>query len=258
MAYMGADGKPTSDWSKTKQFAEGTEQAKKEKASLRQLQYENAKFNATSDQITDPHAQAAGLRGLAQYDKEAALAVTAADKAADAAYKQGDLKIKAAGVENTARAQEIAAKKDWRDFKAGQSKEVLAHTAKLLDTHAPTDGLKDEALTKAQKHRADLEQAYFAGQGEMPTDTIDYAAKAPRTMNQAKLSVAFKNAIENRGWMNKLGNLGHDPWTTLNAVKPTRDGDDFRFPNGFTIPVKDVIGKDADLLTAYNERLKAK
>lgn len=40
------------------------------KEQLRQLQYENAKFNATSDQIKDPRAQAAGLRGLAQYDIE--------------------------------------------------------------------------------------------------------------------------------------------------------------------------------------------
>lgn len=40
------------------------------KDSLRQLQYENAKFNATSDQIKDPRSQAAGLRGLAQYDVE--------------------------------------------------------------------------------------------------------------------------------------------------------------------------------------------
>ena len=68
--YKGKDG-TMGAWDKTQQFEDGTKQAAKDKARLAELQYENAKFNATSDEVKDPRAQAAGLRGLIQHNTEA-------------------------------------------------------------------------------------------------------------------------------------------------------------------------------------------
>jgi len=67
--YMGKDG-TMGAWDKTQQFEDATKLAAKDKARLAELQYQNTKFNATSDQIKDPEVKAAGLRGLAQMNTE--------------------------------------------------------------------------------------------------------------------------------------------------------------------------------------------
>lgn len=65
--YTGADGKPTSDWSKTQQYADGVAQAQKTKDSLARIQRERAEFAAFDPSITDPVARQNGLRQVAMY-----------------------------------------------------------------------------------------------------------------------------------------------------------------------------------------------
>lgn len=63
--YTGADGKPTSDWSKTQQYADGVAQAQKVKDSLARIQRERAEFDAFDPSITDPAVRQNGLRQVA-------------------------------------------------------------------------------------------------------------------------------------------------------------------------------------------------
>ncbi len=77
--YTGADGKPTSDWSKTAQFAQGTAQAQKDKESLRAMQRDRFTRDTQSD-ITDPNVVRAGRENLARMDHEDAT-VTQASQA---------------------------------------------------------------------------------------------------------------------------------------------------------------------------------
>lgn len=80
--YTGADGKPTSDWSKTQQYADGVAQAQKTKDSLARIKRERAEFAAFDPSITDPVARDAGLRAVSKYMVEDQLAQKAAsDKA---------------------------------------------------------------------------------------------------------------------------------------------------------------------------------
>jgi len=65
--YVGADGKPTGDWSKTQQYADGVARAQREKAQLDQIQRERANFDAFDPSITDPNARASGLRRVMMY-----------------------------------------------------------------------------------------------------------------------------------------------------------------------------------------------
>lgn len=63
--YTGADGKPTSDWSKTQQYADAVTRFENNKAQLKQIQRERAEFDAFDPSITDPAARQNGLRQVA-------------------------------------------------------------------------------------------------------------------------------------------------------------------------------------------------
>ncbi len=76
--YTGADGKPTSDWSNTQQYADGVARANKEKAQLEQIKRERAEFAAFDPSITDPAARDAGLRAVSKYLVDDQLAQKAA------------------------------------------------------------------------------------------------------------------------------------------------------------------------------------
>lgn len=253
--YTAADGSKTSDWSKTSQFAQGTAQAAKDKVSLRDLEYSNAKFNATSDQITDPNARAAGLRGLAQYDVEEKQKAETAKNAASAESARIGHLLTERGQNITLAGHKAMQGNTDRAFKAEQDGKVAKRIKDSLDIAAPTEGLKDEALAVAKQNRADLEQALYAAHKTMPTSEAEYAQESPNMLNQSKLSVAMRNAVKNAGMLNRIGNVGHDMWTSLNALTPVKQGDNLVFEGGFTIPYKNVIGNDADLDAAYKARI---
>ena len=253
--YTAADGSKTSDWSKTSQFAQGTAQAAKDKVSLRDMQYQNAKFNATSDQITDPNARAAGMRGLAQYDVEEKQKAETAKNAASAESARIGHLLTERGQNITLAGHKAMQGNTDRAFKAEQDGKVAKRIKDSLDIAAPTEGLKDEALAVAKQNRADLEQALYAAHKTMPTSEAEYAQESPNMLNQSKLSVAMRNAVKNAGMLNRIGNVGHDMWTSLNALTPVKQGDNLVFEGGFTIPYKNVIGNDADLDAAYKARI---
>ena len=147
--YTAADGSKTSDWSKTSQFAQGTEQAAKEKASLRDMQYQNAKFNATSDQITDPSVQAAGLRGLAQYDKEETTkADVAKNKAAAENARIGHL-LTEQGQRITLRGQDNMQRNNERDAAVAAEKDKREDAAKSAEQYFT---MNDEKNNKVIDH----------------------------------------------------------------------------------------------------------
>lgn len=74
--YTAADGTPTSDWSKTAQFAQGQADAQKAKDTLRGMERNRLTRDMAAD-ITDPRVIRAAREGLAQMDKEDAAAATA-------------------------------------------------------------------------------------------------------------------------------------------------------------------------------------
>ena len=256
MPYTDANGKPTAVHTGSQQHRQGLRDAANQKAQLATMQQNRLERNAGED-ITDEglrnysrHALETQGRQAAELTKaQIARAPTALDlDKHQLARDQFALETQKAG-----NAQENAA----RNFKASQSAQVSKLIDSALDTQAPTTGLKDDELKKAQSKRADLETALYAAHKRMPGDDAEYAKSMPGMMRQAKLSVAMRDAIQNRGLWNKITNLGRDPWQTLNAAAPKREGDMFVFDNGFSIPVKEVIGKDADLLAAYEERVNS-
>lgn len=257
MPYTDVNGKPTAIHTGSMEHRQGLRDAANLKTQLATMQQNRLERNAGED-ITDEglrnysrHALEAQGRQAAELTKaQIARAPTALDlDKHQLARDQFALETQKAG-----NAQENAA----RNFKASQSAQVSKLIDSALDTQAPTTGLKDDELKKAQSKRADLETALYAAHKRMPGDDAEYAASMPGMMRQAKLSVAMRDAIQNRGLWNKITNLGRDPWQTLNAAAPKREGDMFVFDNGFSIPVKEVIGKDADLLAAYEERVNSR
>lgn len=257
MPYTDANGNPTAVHTGSQQHRQGLRDAANLKTQLATMQQNRLERNAGED-ITDE-----GLRNYSRHALE-----TQGRQAAELTKAQIARAPTALDLDKHRLAQDQFAldkqKADnsqdnaMRNFKASQSAQVSKLIDSALDTQAPTTGLKDDELKKAQAKRADLETALYAAHKRMPGDDAEYAASMPGMMRQAKLSVAMRDAIQNRGLWNKITNLGRDPWQTLNAAAPKREGDMFVFDNGFSIPVKDVIGKDADLLTAYEERVKSR
>lgn len=147
--YTAADGSKTSDWSKTSQFAQGTAQAAKDKVSLRDLEYSNAKFNATSDQITDPNARAAGMRGLAQYDvEEKQKAETAKNAASAESARIGHLLTKR-GQDITLRGQDNMQRNNERDATVAAEKDKRDDAAKSAEQYFT---MNDEKGNKVVDH----------------------------------------------------------------------------------------------------------
>jgi hypothetical protein len=229
------------------------------KTTLRDLQYQNAKFNATSDQITDPNARAAGMRGLAQYDVEEKQKAETAKNAASAESARIGHLLTEQGQRITLRGQDNMQANNERDFRQGVSEKVNKRVEEMLNLHAPTTGLKDDALPVAQARRADMQEAMYSMFGKnMPQDDATLNKAMPQMLSQAKASLAIRDAVKNRGFWNKVGNVGSDPWTTLHGAKLALDGKNIRFENGFTIPVDEVIkdgnAKNADILAALQAR----
>lgn len=257
MPYTDANGNPTAVHTGSQQHRQGLRDAANLKTQLATMQQNRLERNAGED-ITDEGLRNYSRHALETQGRQAAeltkAQIARAPTALDLDKHQLARDQFALDQQKAGNAQENAA----RNFKASQSAQVTKLIDSALDTQAPTTGLKDDELKKAQSKRADLETALYAAHKRMPGDDAEYAKSMPGMMRQAKLSVAMRDAIQNRGLWNKITNLGRDPWQTLNAVAPKREGDMFVFDNGFSIPVKEVIGKDADLLAAYEERVNSR
>lgn len=256
MPYTDANGNPTAIHTGSQQHRQGLRDAANQKSQLATMQQNRLERNA-GDDITDEGLRTRSRQALDTQGRQAAelakAQIARAPTALDLDKHQLAKDQFALDQQKAGNAQDNA----MRNFKASQSAQVSKLIDSALDTQAPTTGLKDDELKKAQAKRADLETALYAAHKRMPGDDAEYAASMPGMMRQAKLSVAMRDAIQNRGLWNKITNLGRDPWQTLNAAAPKLEGDSLVFPNNFSIPLKEVIGKDADLLAAYEERLKS-
>lgn len=256
MPYTDANGNPTAIHTGSQQHRQGLRDAANQKSQLATMQQNRLERNA-GDDITDEGLRTRSRQALDTQGRQAAelakAQIARAPTALDLDKHQLAKDQFALDQQKAGNTQENA----MRNFKASQSAQVTKLIDSALDTQAPTTGLKDDELKKAQSKRADLETALYAAHKRMPGDDAEYAASMPGMMRQAKLSVAMRDAIQNRGLWNKITNLGRDPWQTLNAAAPKLEGDSLVFPNNFSIPLKEVIGKDADLLAAYKERLKS-
>jgi hypothetical protein len=69
--YTAADGTPTSDWSKTAQFAQGTAQAQKDRETLATMQRDRLERDAFDPSIADPNVQANARGQIAEQDTKA-------------------------------------------------------------------------------------------------------------------------------------------------------------------------------------------
>lgn len=125
--YLGADGKTTSDFSKTARYQQGLRDAAGQRQQLENFQ----RMNADSDmKSNDPNAQMNGLMttmGLRATDAQRA---AAAAKNAITPYQQAQLQIQASQEARANRAEATAGARDARDFKA---KDDEAHTKRLTD-----------------------------------------------------------------------------------------------------------------------------
>ncbi len=161
------------------------------KASLRDLEYSNAKFNATSDQITDPNARAAGLRGLAQYDIEEKAST---DKAVLAA-KVAEIKAK-----NAPSAMDIAKfMQHERDVAQMQQNTVNAAAAS-----AKKDARKDVREILGDMYEGDVEGKKAAQRYAANYDPIDQNKETPEQYQQGILEDLDMEAqldAEGRHWL---------------------------------------------------------
>jgi len=254
MAYTDKNGNPTAIHEGSRENLRGIADAKGLRNQLANMEQMRLERNA-DENITD-----VGLRTRSQ----ATLDTQAKNNAALAAKAPNWLdvekhKLDLAKFDNDKSNVEQLQGNNVRDFRASQSDKVNKRVDQMLDTHVPTAGLKDDDLKVAQARRADMQEAMYSIFGQnMPQDDASLNKSMPQMVEQAKTSLAIRDAIKNRGLWNKISNIGTDPWTTLHGAKIDITGKNIRFANGFTIPVDDVVkdgnAKSADILAALTAR----
>lgn len=260
MPYTGADGKPTAVFAGSMENQRGIADAKGMRKQLANIEQMNLERNAKDD-ITD-----VGLRTYSRGVLKDQAAQNAKYNETMLSKQPSQLDIEKFNLDQKKFGHELQKTENLqanniRDYKATRSDKVNGRVEKLLDTMSPVTGLKDEALTAAHARRADLQEAMYAAFGKnMPEGDAQLDEAMPQMMAQAKASLAIRDAVKNRGLLNKIGNVGRDPWTTLHAAKLTQDGSSVRFENGFTISVDDIVkdgnAKSADILAALQSRMK--
>lgn len=226
------------------------------KRQLAEIQRENTESDLASGL---PFYQQRGLRALAA-DKMRAETEAARGKGGasgldlakfnlDVAKFQHDLK-------RTDNMQGNTERKDDVDRKSANVKRVT----EMFDRFAPVSGLKGDDLKNAVSRRNEFEQAFYAANGgQMPTDPAKFDEQLPGMMRQARLTVALNDAVRNRGLWDKVKNLMHlkrEPRTGT-SVLPIDEFDDGKTIHYYGVPLsaEEVLGNDADLLQAYQERV---
>lgn len=226
------------------------------KRQLAEIQRQNTDSDLASGL---PFYQQRGLRALAADNMRAeteaargkggASALDLAKFNLDVAKFQHDLK-------RTDNMQGNADRKDDADRKSANVKRVT----EMFDRFAPVSGLKGDDLKNAVSRRNEFEQAFYAANGgQMPTDPAKFDEQLPGMMRQARLTVAMNDAVRNRGLWDKVKNLMHlkrEPRTGT-SVLPIDEFDDGKTIHYYGVPLsaEEVLGDDADLLQAYQERI---
>lgn len=229
--YMGKDG-TMGAWDKTQQFEDATKLAAKDKALLAEIQYQRAKFNATSDEITDPRARAAGMRGLIQHNAEATnqaamlKAMREAGTAAETA--RHNRAMEAQGVETARRAQQ-----GQDQMQRNNRSDAFNKRYDALITEANTSEGKDGKLIVNQdgmnRMRANIGKRVDLS--KMSVDDLN--SSFADMVAEHNVAETLRKSAENRptlakarDWVNGITpEVGGNTSMKIRAAKGGRDGD---------------------------------
>lgn len=251
--YVGADGKPTNDWSKTQQYADGVARAQREKAQLDQIQRERANFDAFDAGITDPNARASGLRRVMMY--------AASDEAGrQAAIANSKNRLELAKFDQEERKMKNLQGNSDREFAQKNYDNNVKDMNEWLETMAPTAGLKDAELGAAQRKRAMLQQSLKNHWGgDLPADRQTYMKEQPRMAREAAATARMYDVLSNQGFIDRHWRNSQNPALTLQAMRPSsykEDDDLLTLADGYKIKGKEIWGQDADVREAILGRIK--
>lgn len=201
--YVGADGKPTNDWSKTQQYADGVARAQRDKAELDQIQRQRANFDAFNPSITDPNVRDSGLRRMMMY----AAGDAAAAKAAQEKRAQ-DIQIR--GQDITLRGQNNMQSNSDREF---EHKTDEAHQKRLEDVlkaKATVDGkLNGEKYAWLQAYAGNFNSKHAKNSDAFFKDLAD----------NLEVDSAFQ--ADDGNFFRRVGSLGAD---AVRGLKPPKEG----------------------------------
>lgn len=229
--YKGKDG-TMGAWDKTQQFEDATKQAAKDKERLAEIQYQRAKFNATSDEITDPRARAAGLRGLAQFNTEnenltkQSTARLAAQTAAETARHNQAMEKQ--GVETARRAQQ-----GQDQMQRNNRSDAFNKRYDALITEANTSEGKDGKLIVNQdgmnRMRANIGKRVDLSKmsvDDLNSSFADMAAEHNVAETLRKSAENRPTLAKARDWVNGITpEVGGNTSMKIRAAKGGRDGD---------------------------------
>ena len=232
-----------------------TPQRLADKQALSRIERERAEFNAFSDQVTDPNARAAGLRAMM-------LKYGPADKAAaDAAKQQAEQALTIRGQDITLRGQDNMQANNERDYKLKVGESNSKDIEGWMEKMAPTAGLKDEALAKAQSRRAMLQQVMLNHWGgNVPTDRARFQSEMPKMARQAEATMRLYDVLSDQGLLDRyVRNSGSKPSMTLQALSPSgydQKDDMLILPDGYKVRGKELWGNNADMREAMLSRIQ--
>lgn len=224
-----------------------------DKKALDTIERDRAKFAAFSDQITDPEARQAGLRRV-MYD------MTNDDLARKTAAENAKIKLDVAKYNQEERKMtnlQGNADREFSDKRAGSRDKVLND---WLDNNARVPG-KDGKYEVDYTKRNELADALAnIGGGQIPKDPDELQKHLTTYGNQSKLTSAMNNAVRNRGGLADFRNWFIRGKTTNQAAVPklvgkTLLGDDLVALGDFRVPLREIVGDDADLLAEFKRRL---
>ena len=253
--YMGTDGKPTSDYSKSTQYQRGLADAANLRRQLDTMQRMRAHTDAFDETITDPSVRANGLRQMALYGASDAAAAKAAG---DQTKLQLDL-LKFDQEERKMKNLQGNSDREFNDKRAGNRDKVLND---WLDNYSrvPTKDGKSEIDYGI---RNELQAAMLnVGNGEIPSNPNELSKHLTTYGNQARLTARMNAAVRQHGGVTDPRNWGVRGKTSTQATVPTPAGTDM-FGNELVrigdmkVPLRDIVGDDADLLAEYKRRINS-
>lgn len=243
-------------WEDGQQYKDAVAQNEKDKVTLRGMQHDRIKRTAAM-----PGATQGDLVALLDQQKSDENEATAAKNLNDIAMRNAELGLRREefGMINANR----AADNERADAAArtASAEKVQGHMSKLLDRYVPTEGLKDDDLVAAQAKRSRIEQAMLANYGgQMPTDLATFEKNAATMLHQARLTEALNQAVKNRGVVDKVRNLASGnrrPTVSQDPMHPISEQDGLTIDyGGIPLFANDVFNGDADLISAYKQRVK--
>ena len=243
-------------WEDGQQYKDAIAQNEKDKITLRGMQHDRIKRTAAMPGATDGDRLA-----YAGQIKDNENEATAAKNLNDIAMRNAELGLRREefGMINANR----AADNERADAAArtASAEKVQGHMSKLLDRYVPTEGLKDDDLVAAQAKRSRIEQAMLANYGgQMPTDLATFEKNAATMLHQARLTEALNQAVKNRGVVDKVRNLASGnrrPTVSQDPMHPISEQDGLTIDyGGIPLFANDVFNGDADLISAYKQRVK--